>query len=249
MYKFFVDSEQIQKDTITIRGEDVNHIKNVLRLEINDKIEVTDMSTSSCYECQLQEITKEVIKANIVKKIEVSNEPSTYLHIFQGLPKADKLEWIIQKAVEVGVAEITPVIMERTIVKLDDKTKIKKVERWKKIAEVAAKQSKRDKIMNINVPIRIQNIYEKAKNYDIVLVAYENEKQSDIKSVLQQFKRKENLKIAVVIGPEGGLETKEVEYLMNCGAKVVTLGKRILRTETAPIVLASVIMYEFDEMN
>lgn len=248
MYKFFVNSEQIKQDEVSIVGEDVNHIKNVLRLEINDRIEVTEITTSCSYECELKEVNKEGIKAKIIKKIEVSNEPKTYLHIFQGLPKADKLEWIIQKAVEVGVSEITPVMMERTIVKLEDKTKMKKTERWRKIAEVAAKQSKRDKIVNINLPINIQSIYEKTKNYDIVLIAYENESQKDIKTLLRQVQGKENLKIAVIIGPEGGLEEKEVEYLISQGAETITLGKRILRTETAPIVLASVIMYEFDEM-
>lgn len=123
-----------------------------------------------------------------------------------------------------------------------------KNERWKKIAEVAAKQSKRDKIPIINLPIDIKNIYEKIKDYDIVLVAYENEKNNTLKHVLQNTIKRNNLKIAIIIGPEGGIEQKEIEQLKMNKVNIVTLGKRILRTETAPVVLASLIMYEFDEM-
>lgn len=248
MYKFFVTEEQIEENIVHITDEDVNHIKNVLRLDVNEQIEIANITNGNNYVCKITHLTSKQVDCQIVETLEVSKEAKVYLHIFQGLPKAEKLEYIIQKAVEVGVSEITPVIMKRCIVKLEDNVKQKKTKRWQKIAEVAAKQSKRDRIPNVNVPINLKNIYENLKEYDIVLVAYENEQNNSIKTVLQQIQKKQSTKIAIVIGPEGGLENEEVEQLQQHGAKIVTLGKRILRTETAPIVMASVIMYEFDEM-
>ena len=159
------------------------------------------------------------------------------------------MEQIIQKATEIGVSDITPLKMERCVVKLDEKTELKKIERWQKIAEVAAKQSKRDKIPVVHSCVSLKNIYEKLKKYDIVIVAYEEEKDISIKQVLKQIDPKNNPNIAIIIGPEGGIAKEEINFLKTLSnAKIVTLGKRILRTETAPLVLASIIMYEFDEM-
>lgn len=159
------------------------------------------------------------------------------------------METIIQKATEIGVSDITPVKMERCVVKLDEKTASKKIERWQKIAEVAAKQSKRDKIPTIHSCINFKSIYEKLQEYDIVIMAYEEEKETSIKRILTSLPHEGKLKIAVIVGPEGGISKDEVDLLSRLpNIKVVTLGKRILRTETAPLVLASVIMYEFDEM-
>lgn len=246
MYKFFVTKEQISDNIIEI-VEDVNHIKNVLRLNIGEKIEICNISNSTSYVCKIIKLDSKLVNAEILNEVEVKTEPKVYLHIFQGLPKQEKMETIIQKTTEIGACEITPVVMDRCIVKLDDKSSMKKVERWQKISEVAAKQSKRDRIPIVNKLINIKNIYEKVKKYDIVLVAYENERKNGIKTVLKQLDKKDNIKIAIIIGPEGGIEEKEIEHLKDIGAKVITLGKRILRTETAPIVLSSIIMYELDE--
>lgn len=248
MYKFFVTENEINNDEIDIIGDDVNHIKNVLRLGIGEEINVCNINTSSNYLCKILELNNKYVKSKIIEKLESNNEPKVYLHIFQGMPKAEKMEAIIQKTTEIGVSEITPVCMNRCVVKLDEKSAIKKIERWQKIAEVASKQSKRDKIPVVNLPVNLKNIYEKIKDYDIVIVAYENEENNNIKSVLNEIKNRASLKIAVIVGPEGGIEEKEIELLKSFNSKVVSLGKRILRTETAPIVLASVIMYEFDEM-
>lgn len=248
MYKFFVEKNQINDNIVGIVGEDVNHIKNVLRLGIDQEIDVCDLESSINYLCKIIELNNKFIKCEIIERLESESEPKTYLHIFQGLPKAEKMETIIQKTTEIGVSEITPVSMNRCVVKLDDKGIDKKVSRWQKIAEVAAKQSKRDKIPLINYPINIKNIYEKIVDYDIVLVAYESEENYNIKSALEEVKSKIPLKIAVIVGPEGGIEEKEIELLKSFGCKIITLGKRILRTETAPIVLSSVIMYELNEM-
>lgn len=248
MYKFFVKENQIDNNEIEIIGEDVNHIKNVLRLEIGEEIDVCNMESCTNYLCEIIELDNKFIRCKILKKLESKSEPKVYLHIFQGIPKAEKMEAIIQKTTEIGASEITPVSMNRCVVKLDNKSTDKKILRWQKIAEVAAKQSKRDKIPFINFPINIKNIYEKIEDYDIVLVAYENEENYNIKTALKDVKNKKSLKIAVIVGPEGGIEEKEIELLKSFNAKIVTLGKRILRTETAPIAIASVIMYEFDEM-
>ncbi len=248
MFKFFVTEDQIKDKIIDIIEDDVNHIKNVLRLEVEDKIEVCDINNSNNYLCKIIELNKKYVKCEIIEEIKNNNETNLYLHIFQGIPKAEKMETIIQKTTEIGVSEITPLIMQRCITKLDNKTSLKKVERWQKIAEVAAKQSKRDKIPIINLPINIKNVYEKLTNYDIVLIAYEEEKDNAIKKILNKVPKKKNLKIAIIIGPEGGITKEEIKELSNENVKTVTLGKRILRTETAPIVLVSIIMYEFDEM-
>ena len=189
------------------------------------------------------------IVTEILEECINTTESNISLHIFQGLPKQEKMEQIIQKATEIGVSDITPLKMERCVVKLDEKTELKKIERWQKIAEVAAKQSKRDKIPVVHSCVSLKNIYEKLKKYDIVIVAYEEEKDISIKQVLKQIDPKNNPNIAIIIGPEGGIAKEEINFLKTLSnAKIVTLGKRILRTETAPLVLASIIMYEFDEM-
>lgn len=249
MYKFFVKENQIEDKKVQITGEDVNHIKNVLRLQIGETIQVCSIDTAKSYVVKILEVNSANILGEILEECLETTETSISLHIFQGLPKQEKMEAIIQKATEIGVTDITPVKMERCVVKLDEKTESKKIERWQKIAEVAAKQSKRDKIPQVHSCVSFKNIYEKLEKYDIVIVAYEEEMNVSIKQVLKSVSKEEQNKIAVLIGPEGGISKEEIEFLKTIpNTRVVTLGKRILRTETAPIVLASVIMYEFDEM-
>ena len=158
------------------------------------------------------------------------------------------MELIIQKSVELGADEITPVEMKRSVVKIDEKSKQKKIERWQKISEVAAKQSGRDIVPKINNIVNIKNICNLINKYDIVLLAYENEKNNKLKNELTKLKNKENLKIGVIIGPEGGLEEQEVKILKEAGAKVITLGNRILRTETVALVVTGIIMYELENL-
>ena len=251
MPKFFVNAEQIIDNEIKIIGQDVNHIKNVLRLEINNNIVISIKENLDTYNCKIQEINDDFILCKIIEKNQDTTEAKTYIHIFQGVPKADKLEFIIEKCTEIGVKEITPVLMKRSIVKLDEKNISKKLLRWQKIAEVAAKQSGRDEILHVNKVINLKNIYENLREYDIVLIAYENEKENSLKNVLNSIKNeKNNLKIAVLIGPEGGIDIQEIEELKENirNISVVTLGKRILRTETAPIVISSNILYELEEI-
>lgn len=247
MYKFFVKEEQIEDNRINIIGEDVNHIKNVLRIDIGEVICVCIKETSKSFKCKIIELNKEKISCEKLEGILETTETNTYIHIFQGLPKVDKFEFIIEKCTEIGVKEITPVVMKRSVVKLEEKDKTKKLDRWKKIAEVAAKQSKRDSILRVNNVISFKNIFENIEEYDILLVAYEEENKNKLKNILSVFKDKQNLKIAVIIGPEGGIDKSEMNLCKEKGVVSVTLGKRILRTETAPLVIASNILYELED--
>lgn len=252
MYKFFVEENQIKNNIITISKEDINHIKNVLRLNENEKIEVCEKNNGNSYICVIKNIQKDKIEVEILEKNIESKEANIYINIFQGIPKSEKMDLIIQKATELGVKEITPVIMERCIVKIDNKNFKNKIERWRKIALISSKQCKRDIVPKVNDIINIKNICNFIKNYDILLLAYENEKINTLKMELKKFKNqikdkninKKEIKIGVIIGPEGGIDKSEEELLKTLDIIPITLGKRILRTETTSIILTSIIMYE-----
>ena len=250
MPKFFVTTNQIDGKKISIQNEDVNHIKNVLRAKIDDTIEICDSITSKNYICKIEQIEDKRIYCHIVEEIASNVEPHIQVSIFQGLPKADKMELVIQKSVELGAYDMTPVEMKRCVVKLNEKDKIKKIQRWQKISEGAAKQSGRDRIPTINQIINIHTLCKNIKEYDLVLVAYENEKVNTLKQELKKLKndKHKEMKIAIVIGPEGGIDKEEITKLEEYQAKVITLGNRILRTETVALNMLSVIMYEL-EMN
>lgn len=252
MPKFFVNEEQIKENDIIIKGQDVEHIKKVLRSKVGDELQICNSKTKENFICNIENVNNEEILCKIKQKIDGKVESNINITIFQGLPKADKMEYIIQKSVELGVYDITPVEMKRCVVKLQEKDKNKKILRWQKISEVAAKQSGRDIIPKVNNITNIKKLYDIFQMYDIVLVAYENEKQNTLKQELKVIKEKnkdsdKTIKIGIVIGPEGGLEQAEVEELKNNGAKVITLGKRILRTETVALNVLSIINYELEE--
>ena len=187
---------------------------------------------------------------SIINEIKSKSESNIHINIFQALPKSDKMELIIEKCVELGVKEITPVEMKRCVVKIEDKSKQKKIQRWQKISEVAAKQSGRDIIPKVNDIINIKNICNYIDEYDLVLLAYENEEQNTLKNELLKLKNEKSKesKTGVIIGPEGGIEKEEVDILKENGAKVITLGKRILRTETVAFTITSIIMYELGDL-
>lgn len=249
MPKFFISQEQQKKDKINIIGNDINHIKNVLRKKVGETIVVCNKEVKKDYLCTIEKIENDYIECKIEKELESNVESNIKVTIMQGIPKKDKMELIIQKSVELGAYEIIPIEMERCVVKLQEKDKIKKVERWQKISEVAAKQCGRDFIPNIKEIISIKNICNLLPEYDIVLLAYENEEKTTIKEVLKSVKEKFNnqeIKIAIIIGPEGGISPKEVEMLKEKGVITISLGKRILRTETVALNVLSVIMYELE---
>ena len=248
MPKFFVTTNQIEGDTIIIQNEDVNHIKNVLRAKIDDTIDICDSNTSKNYHCKIEQIKENSIYCKIIEEIESHVESHIQVSVFQGLPKADKMELVIQKSVELGVYDITPVEMKRCVVKLNEKDKIKKIQRWQKISEGAAKQSGRDRIPTIHSIINVSTLCDRIKEFDLVLVAYENEKVNTLKQELKKIKQtnKEELKIAIVIGPEGGIDSEEIARFEEHHAKIITLGNRVLRTETVALNMLSIIMYELE---
>lgn len=245
MPKFFIKENQINNNKIHILGEDVNHIANVLRMKKEDEIQICNQETGENYITKINSFTKNEIECEIINKISNTVESNVDITLFQGIPKFDKMELIIQKNTEVGVKKIVPVLMQRTVVKLDEKTTAKKIERWQKIAEVAAKQSMRDIIPKIENITKLEEISK--QDYDIILVAYENEEKNMLKQELKKLQGKDRYKIAIVIGPEGGISEKEIEILKNMGTSFVSLGKRILRTETAGIVMSGNIMYELED--
>lgn len=247
MSKFFVKPEQIKNDNIIIDGDDVNHILNVLRMKKDDEIQVCNQVTGENYKARIVQYSKNEIECKIEEKIGKSTESNVHITLFQGIPKFEKMELIIQKNTEVGVNNIVPVIMERTVVKLDEKVASKKLDRWKKIAEIAAKQSMRDIIPNVKSIIKTKEI--DVDMYDVVLVAYENEEHNMLKAELKKLdsQNKQEYNIAIVIGPEGGISEKEIELLNEKNVKFVSLGKRILRTETAGLVMAGNILYELEK--
>lgn len=248
MQRFFVEENQIniQEKNIQIIGEDVNHIKNVLRCKIGEHIEICSKQTNIAYLCEISNI-EENVDTIILEELENNKESDVHINIIQGLPKADKMELIIQKGTELGVKEFTPLVLKRCIVKIDSKDEFKKIGRWQKQAEVAAKQCGRDIIPKVNNLHNINTILDLLKGYDLILVAYENEDKNTLKNELKKIKSK-NVKIALVIGPEGGLEESEVNKLKENGAKIITLGNRILRTETVAITVTSILMYELGDL-
>lgn len=251
MPKFFIKTENLKEnEEIWITGSDVNHIKNVLRKKIDDKINICNSDTQKNYECVIKDIEENKIVCKILDEVKSLAESNLNITIFQGLPKADKMELIIQKTTELGVKTIVPVITKRTVIKLKDKDKQNKVDRWRKIAEVAAKQSGRDIIPTIENIINIADI--KFDDFDKIFVLYENEEKISIKEEIEKLKNdnKEELNIGIVIGPEGGFAESEIEQLrLNQNISVVTLGKRILRTETVALVVSGILMYELGDLN
>lgn len=249
MPKFFVEGKQVINDQIQIIGEDVNHISNVLRLKKEDEIIIGNKENGKSYQAKIMILNKDNIICEIIKQVEETTEPQVDITIYQGLPKAEKMEYIIQKATEIGAKQIVPVAMKRCIVKLNAKDEIKKRQRWQKIAEVAAKQSGRDKIPQIQEIKTIQELPLEIQQYHLFLIAYEQEKECTLKQVLTEIKKQkiQDCKIGVLIGPEGGIEEEEIQQLKeNSNVKIITLGKRILRTETASLVLISNILYELE---
>lgn len=203
MPKFFVENENIKSNKIYIT-EDYNHIKNVLRKNVGDELEVCNKNNGDNFLCSILNILSEEIECEIIKSVKSEAESKLKVTIFQGLPKQEKMELVIQKCIELGAYEFVPLKMKNCVVKLKEKDKIKKIERWQKIAEVAAKQCGRDIVPRVNNICNINEVINQMKNFDSVIVAYENEENYSIKSEINKLKQKENInKVAIIIGPEG----------------------------------------------
>lgn len=244
MYQFFVPPENIRGNRVVISGEDVNHIKNVLRMREGEEISVSNGEDGKEYRCGILELGEEIIcELRFIKEDGV--ELPSKITLFQGLPKADKMELIVQKAVELGVYEVVPVSMRRCVVKLDEKKQKSKILRWQSIAEAAAKQCKRSIIPQVSTVMSFKQALAYAKEMDIVLVPYEMaEDMPKTREIIGSVKPGQ--RIGFFIGPEGGFDEAEIEEALKGGAVPITLGKRILRTETAGLTVLSILMYQLE---
>lgn len=244
MYHFFVSEEQINGENAYIEGSDVNHIANVLRMKPGEELLIS-VKGDWDYLCKIDDIETDSVNLKVLESMEQRELPVN-ITLLQGIPKSDKLEMIIQKAVELGVSEIIPVKTKRVVVKIDEKKADTKVNRWNAIAESAAKQSKRSIIPKVSGPMSIDNALEIVKDFGVKLIPYENADGIDkTRKILDSMDKTKD--IAVFIGPEGGFEEAEVERIKNSGFEVITLGKRILRTETAGLALLSNIMIRLED--
>lgn len=245
MYHFFVEPSQIQGMDITITGSDVNHIKNVLRMKAGEELSVSNGTDRKEYRCGIEEIREDSILCRLRFIKEDGVELPSKVYLFQGLPKADKMELIIQKAVELGVYEIIPVAAERSVVKLDGKKEAGKLARWQAIAEAAAKQSRRHIIPQIHPVMSMKGAISYASFMDIRLFPYELAKDMGrTKETMEALQPGQS--IAVFIGPEGGFGESEVRTAVDAGIQPITMGRRILRTETAGLTILSWIMYQLE---
>ncbi len=237
MPKFFTESQYIKDNKLKIVGEDVKHISKVLRMTPGESIIVCD-GNGTDYDAVITEITKDQVCADIIRPYKCEAEPKVKVTLFQALPKQGKMEYIIQKNIELGLFEFVPVFTKRCVVKPSDKT-----ERWQKVAESASKQSGRGIIPKVLDTITFEKAIELMLKSDLAIIPYECEDKCSLKDVL----KKENPNsVSIMIGPEGGFDISEIEYAVEKGIKTVSLGKRILRTETASLAVLPVLMYEYD---
>ena len=246
MPKFFVDKSQISEDTIFIIGENAHHISRSLRMAAGEKITVSDMQGFD-YDCVLETFTDNTVNAKIINKYLSKSEPKIKVHLYQALPKGDKLDFIIQKSVECGAYDITPFESTNCVVKIKNEAESKKNERRNKISLEAAKQSGRAIIPKVNPSISFDAMLTNALKSDVVLFCYEGANTLPLARVLKSLRTNNNLKdVSIVIGSEGGFTLSEVEKAEKCGFVKIGLGKRILRAETAAVMALSCLVYEFE---
>lgn len=243
MHQFFVENHQIGKEYVTITGSDVNHIRNVLRMKTGETIRVSNQSGCDFF-CTIAEVGEDFVQADILSVDEKGTELPSRIYLFQALPKGDRMETVIEKAVELGVYEIIPVAMKYCVVKLDEKKAAGKVKRWQAIAESAAKQSKRSMIPKIHEVMSYKDAVTYAMECDVRLVPYENELgMQGTKAALATIKPGDS--VSVMIGPEGGFAQEEIAAVRD-SMQVISLGKRILRTDTAGICTMSMLMMQLE---
>lgn len=245
MYQFFVEPHQIQGNRILIEGNDVNHIKNVLRMKPGEELAVSNGLDGKEYRCGILEFDEDTVICELRFVKEDGVELPSQVYLFQGLPKADKMEMIIQKCVELGVYAVIPVATKRCVVKLDDKKSKSKIQRWQGIAEAAAKQSKRRIVPEVMDVMSLKQALTYVKDFEVKVIPYElAEDMAKTKKIIEGLQPGQ--KIAVFIGPEGGFDESEIKEALENGTQPITLGKRILRTETAGLTIMSWIMYRLE---
>ena len=248
MYQFFVEPDQIDVagKSVIIRGADVNHIKNVLRMRPGEEVAVSNGIDGREYRCGILALEEDCVRLELRFIKEDGVELPAKIYLFQGLPKADKMELIIQKAVELGAFQVIPVAMKRSVVRLDDKKAAKKADRWNSIAESAAKQAGRSRIPEVTMPLSYKEALKMAEELDVTLLPYELAGGMEVtREVIRQIKSGQS--VGIFIGPEGGFEPEEVDAAVSMGARVITLGRRILRTETAGLATLAILMFELEQ--
>ena len=247
MSKFFVDPSAISGSHIYIEDKnDLHHLTKVLRGKVGMKIDISDGDEWE-YETELEELTADCATLKILDKQKFASEPEVRVTLFQGVPKASKMETVIQKTVEIGVDSIVPVFMDRTVV-VEKGNFGKKLDRWQKIADEAVKQCKRGMIPQVRENCTFKEMMGQLADYDLVICPYENEDGYSMKDCLRRLAEAGETpkKVAIIIGPEGGFADKEIDALKDFGAEIITLGKTILRTETAGLVALTMVMYELE---
>lgn len=249
MHKFFTPKELINGDVAKIIGDDVKHIYKVLRISEGEKVVLNNCEGTE-YLAEVTNVSKQEVLLEILKKLDLNNESDIKIYLFQGLPKSQKMDLIVQKGTELGITEFIPIITHRVDVKL--KGEFKKLDRLNRIALEAAKQSKRSIVPKVIEPLEFEEVLGKIKDLDLFIVPYENAENFGIKTLVNKIRSEEkarNIKsVGIFVGPEGGIEEEEIEKLKEKGAHIVTLGKRILRTETAGFVATALIQYEFSDL-
>ncbi|AUN13352.1 methyltransferase [[Clostridium] sordellii] len=246
MDRFFVEKKNVnlENNTCIIEGEDVKHISKVLRCRVGEELEICDNDNNE-YICEITSIDKSEVQLNIIDKVDIKRESDLKIKVYQGLPKGPKMEMILQKLTEVGVDEIILVQTKRTVVKVEDKKEDKKIERWERIIYEAAKQSKRGKIPKLRGILSFKEALSDMGKNDLNIAPYENER---TKSIKQAIKGQDINNIGIFVGPEGGFEDTEIKDIEDIGGQSVSLGPRILRTETASLVASSIVLYELSDL-
>ena len=245
MHRFFAEPGQIGEKEIVITGADVNHIRNVLRMRADEEVLIADGQGAE-YRCKLTELGENEVRAQILWKLDGNAELASAITLFQGLPKSDKMDLIVQKCVELGVDRIVPVSTKRAVVKLDAKKEQTRLKRWNTISESAAKQSGRGVIPEVSGVMSFGKALEEAKKLDVLLIPYERaEHMTETRRVMGEIRPGQY--VGIFIGPEGGFEESEVEEAVAAGAQAITLGRRILRTETAGLAVMAMLGYLLEE--
>lgn len=245
MHRFFAEPDQIGEKEIVITGADVNHIRNVLRMRADEEVLIADGQGAE-YRCKLTDLGENEVRAQILWKLDGNAELASAITLFQGLPKSDKMDLIVQKCVELGVDRIVPVSTKRAVVKLDAKKEQTRLKRWNTISESAAKQSGRGVIPEVSGVMSFEKALEEAKKLDVLLIPYERaEHMAETRRVMGEIRPGQS--VGIFIGPEGGFEESEVEEAVAAGARAITLGRRILRTETAGLAVMAMLSYLLEE--
>jgi 16S rRNA (uracil1498-N3)-methyltransferase len=255
MQRYFVRADQILEDRVVLDGDDAHHLIRVMRARLDDKIIVSDGRDREVL-AQISNIGKGTVEARIVERLAMDREPVVRVTIAQSLPKGDKFETVIQKGTELGAHKFVPFVSQRTVVQYDERKEAKRLERWRKIAKEAAEQAHRNRVPEVTEAVRWRDIVQQAADYDIAIMCYEKAGSGrGLRPLLHSFRREHMAvsgerepMIMLIVGPEGGFTEQEVEHAEQAGIRIVGLGSRILRTETAAMVGLACIMYEYNEM-